>query len=234
VAGSAVDPSASAALVSALPNDTFAQVCGRGGLVVEMRQQPGAAIWRGHPWGTGWCGGGERSALERLLQQMHPPELTVPAEIGLPPTYEQRWAWGWHATTEAPPVQPGEEDVGWLVENSELADLLARAFPDAETPPGDPRAAAWFGARAGGVLIAAGAALRASPGAALLSSLTVDPSARRRGWGRALTAWFTRERLGGGAQVVGLGTYLKNMPARALYTRLGVRDVPYLGGARLD
>jgi ribosomal protein S18 acetylase RimI-like enzyme len=45
-----------------------------------------------------------------------------------------------------------------------------------------------------------------------------------------VTAWFVRERLANGAAVVGLGTYLANKPARALYDRLGFADVPYVGG----
>ena len=61
----------------------------------------------------------------------------------------------------------------------------------------------------------------------------MDPSARRRGWGSALTAWFVRDRLAAGVVVVGLGRYLGNEPARLLYGRLGFLDVPYVGGTRL-
>jgi ribosomal protein S18 acetylase RimI-like enzyme len=82
------------------------------------------------------------------------------------------------------------------------------------------------------VLVSAAAMLRTAPEAALLSSLAVDVAARRSGWGSALTAWFVRDRLAHGARVVGLGTYLGNQPARALYAHLGFRDVPYVGGTR--
>ena len=62
VGGEAAD-----ALVDALPEDTFAQVCGRGRLVVEARLLVGAglgvaALWRGNPWGSNWSGGGEPAA----------------------------------------------------------------------------------------------------------------------------------------------------------------------------
>jgi GNAT superfamily N-acetyltransferase len=226
------DPAAGAALVAALPDDTFAELCGRGGLVVEARITDGAALWRGHPWGTGWTGGGSRTALARLLDELRPAEVNVPAALGLPRPYQQAWGWGWHSLSQPPPVHPGEDAVDWLSDDEELRALVARAFPDAETPPGDPRVAGWFGAREHGRLVAAAAALRVGPEAALLSSLTVDPVARRRGWGSALTAWFSRVRLAEGARVVGLGTYLENAPARALYVQLGMRDVPYVGGVR--
>ncbi len=232
----------SAALVAALPDDTFAQVCGRGELVVEYAGVPGAALWRGHPWGSGWVGGGSSAALAALVADVAPDELTVPVSLGLPAGYEQGWGWGWHAVRAAPPVQPGEEHVAWLAEGEELRSLVARAFPDAETPPGDDRVAGWFGARVDGRLVAAAAALGlglqrdqqggAGPagGAALLSSLTVDREARRRGWARAVTAWFVRERLTRGTAVIGLGTYLANEPARALYRSLGFAEVRYIGG----
>jgi ribosomal protein S18 acetylase RimI-like enzyme len=228
------DPAAGERLTAALPRDTFAQVCGRGGLVLEVRVGAGAALWRGHPWGTGWTGGGEPLALGELVEAVRPTDLNVPAGSGLPTGYSPAWGWGWHAATAPPPVYPGEASVGWLADDAELRELVARAFPDAETPPGDPRVARWFGARIDGRLIAAAAALRTEPGAAVLSSLTVDPQARRSGWGGAVTAWFARERLSHGAGVVGLGTYLANTAARALYTRVGFVDVPYVGGSRDD
>jgi ribosomal protein S18 acetylase RimI-like enzyme len=228
------DPAAGDRLTVALPRDTFAQVCGRGGLVLEVHVGSGAALWRGHPWGTGWTGGGEPNALGELVAAVRPTDISVPAASGLPTGYHPAWGWGWHATTAPPPVHPGERAVGWLADDAELWDLVARAFPDAETPPGDPRVARWFGARVDGGLIAAAAALRTEPGAALLSSLTVDQHVRRNGWGGAVTAWFARERLSHGAAVVGLGTYLANTAARALYARVGFEDVPYVGGSRDD
>jgi ribosomal protein S18 acetylase RimI-like enzyme len=242
----------SAALVEALPDDTFAQVCGRGELVLELRTTPGAALWRGSPWGSGWVGGGDAAALGDLIAEVRPDELTVPASLGVPVGYARGWGWGWHAITTAPQQQPGEHLTQWLPDGDrELADLVERAFPDAETPPNDPRVAGWFGARVDGRLVAAAASLTLglapsqqrgpvagnpagtvgpAGGAALLSSLTVDPAARRSGWARAVTAWFVRERFARGAAVVGLGTYLSNEPARALYDRLGFVEVPYIGG----
>jgi ribosomal protein S18 acetylase RimI-like enzyme len=224
------EPELGAALAAALPDDTFALLCGLGGLVLELRLGEDAALWRGHPWGDGWSGGGSRAGLERLVAEVAPAEITVPAGVGLAEGYARGWGWGWHATTAPPPVQPGEAAVGWVPADDELTGLVERGFPHAETPPGDPRVERWFGARADGVLVAAAAALRLAPGAALLSSLTVDPAIRREGWGRAVTGWFVRDRLAAGAVVVGLGTYLGNDPARRLYRRLGLADVPYVGG----
>jgi ribosomal protein S18 acetylase RimI-like enzyme len=222
-------------LAAALPTDTFAQVCGLGGLVVEAHVGEAAALWRGHPWGSGWIGGGDRAELFQLIKEREPEELTVPETIGLPDGYRRGWGWGWHALWSPSAHQPGEERVAWLDEaDPELVDLIARAFPDAETPPGDPRVSRWFGARQDGRLVACAAELRMRPAAALLSSLTVDPVVRRRGWAAAVTAWFARERFAAGARVVALGTYLGNAPARALYARLGFLDVPYLGAVRED
>ena len=253
-----VGAEAADALVDALPEDTFAQVCGRGRLVVEARLLAGAglggaALWRGNPWGSNWSGGGEPAALARLTEDVQPESLSVPASVGLPPGLERGWGWGWHAALRPPDRQPGEESVGWLGDDddAELRALVAHAFPDAETPPDDPRIARWFGARRDGRLVAAAAELRTAPEAALLSSLTVDPAVRREGWGSAVTAWFARIRLDGsghgggqdgsgpdgighdgGARVVGLGTYLGNARARALYARLGFLEVDYVGGSR--
>lgn len=222
-----------ARLAAALPGDTFAQVCGLGGLAHDVVVGDGAALWRGSPWGDSWVGGGTPDALAALVEQVRPPDLTAPASVGLPAGYRSGWGWGWHATRTAPPHQPGEESVGRLAsDDPDLADLVARAFPDAETPPGDPRIAWWFGARREGRLVSAAAALRLADGAAVLSSLTVDPDVRRAGWARAVTSWFVRDQLAAGASVVGLGTYLTNEPARALYLRLGFADVPYAGGVR--
>jgi GNAT superfamily N-acetyltransferase len=227
------DPTAGRELAEVLPDDTFAQVCGRGGLVVETRAARNAALWRGHPWGSGWTGGGDAEVLRALLEEHRPPELSVPQCLGVPPGYRRGWGWGWHALRLAPPVQPGEEQIDWLPEGDpNLVDLITRAFPDAETPPGDPRIRRWFGSRDGARLVACAAELRTGPHVALLSSLTVDPSVRRRGWGAAVTAWFVRERLTAGAQVVGLGRDVENAGARALYERLGFSDVPYVGVVR--
>lgn len=226
------DPGRELALV--LPADTFAQVCGRGGLVVEARLADAAAFWRGSPWGTGWTGGGDRAQLQELADDLRPAEITVPASLGLPRGYRNAWGWGWHASTTAPPPQPGEDAVDWRPEDARLRDLVGAAFPDAETPPGDPRVARWFGAVVDGRLPAAAAELRIDPAVAMLSSLAVDPTARRAGWGAAVTAWFVRRRLAEGAAVVGLGTYLTNAGARRLYDRLGFADVPYVGGVRVD
>lgn len=235
VVGTGTGATAGSQVVAAAPDDTFAQVCGLGGLVVDAVVGERAVLWRGHPWGSGWIGGGERDELATLIERVAPDELTVPESLGLPDGYRRGWGWGWHALTTSPVVQPGEDRVDWLPDDDrELADLVARAFPDAETPPGDPRVARWFGARSGGRLVSCAAELRMAPAAALLSSLTVDPAARRSGWGAAVTAWFARQRFATGAQVVALGTYLTNAPARALYGRLGFADVPYLGAVRAD
>jgi GNAT superfamily N-acetyltransferase len=227
---------AAEALIAALPDDTFAELCGRGRLVLEARVVDGAALWRGHPWGSDWSGGGDPAALARLTDAVQPETLTVPGALGLPPGYDRGWGWGWHALRRPPQRQPGEDAVRWLDDDgptsAELRSLVARAFPDAETPPGDPRVARWFGARSEGRLVAVAAELRTAPGTALLSSLTVDPAARRAGWGSAVTTWFARTRLDDGVRVVGLGRYLTNTRARALYDRLGFLDVEYVGGTR--
>jgi ribosomal protein S18 acetylase RimI-like enzyme len=227
-------PEAAEALVDALPDDTFAQLCGLAGLATDVRVLDGAALWQGQPWGSGWTGGGDPGVLARVVAVVQPETITVPETVGLPPGYEQGWGWGWHALRHPPARQPGEDAVDWVADDEELRALVATAFPDAETPPGDPRVARWFGARTQGRLVAAAAELRTGREAALLSSLTVDPAVRREGWGSAVTTWFARARFDAGAQVVGLGRYSTNTRARALYNRLGFLDIPYVGGTRTE
>jgi GNAT superfamily N-acetyltransferase/protein tyrosine phosphatase (PTP) superfamily phosphohydrolase (DUF442 family) len=105
----------------------------------------------------------------------------------------------------------------------EAALLGVDRFPPLERTPADIAAStdvhfgAWDDARLLGVI----SLERRSAGEALISSLTVEPSAQRRGVGRALVA-VAAARAGYARLAVSTGT--RNLPALALYRQLGFEE----------
>lgn len=134
------------------------------------------------------------------------------------------WVWWW---TDTPPTPaPGEHQVEELsaAHHDELAALLAVANPDASSAADDARVRTWGAIREGGRLVACGADRPYAHGVAHLASIATRPEARGRGLGTAVTAWLTRRRfIEDEAAVVTLGMYANNLPAAAVYTRLGFR-----------
>lgn len=55
----------------------------------------------------------------------------------------------------------------------------------------------------------------------VLHTLTVDPSAARRGYGRQFVAFYERYALDNGCRVLRIDTNARNAVARAMYARLG-------------
>jgi ribosomal protein S18 acetylase RimI-like enzyme len=167
--------------------------------------------------------------LAELLAELPPRQrLTVPrgsaallpAWVGLegPGDWDFRWL------DVAPPVQPGERLVEHDVDDAAVAALLDVASPEASAVPGDPAVRAWWGVPgAGGRLLACVADTSAATGVGHLSSIAVDPRARGRGLGRAVTAAASRALLDAGCDVVTLGLYADNAAAAALYDVLGFR-----------
>lgn len=152
----------------------------------------------------------------------------VRADLGLEPLP----GWDWLSADTEPPSQPGEGDVVRLdpqADGAAIRDCLRTANPGTEADPSGPHEAGWWGARSpdGELLGVIGASRR---GAAMpqqhtwhLHGLGVRPSARRQGWGRALTAAAVRDGLDAGAPWVSLGVWADNHAALAMYAALGFR-----------
>ena len=143
----------------------------------------------------------------------------LPAWVGL-----QGTDWDFRSLAAPPPVQPGEEHVVPVEDDAEVAALLAASSATASAQPGDARVARWVGVRDGGRLIACAADTTSATGVGHLSSIAVDPFARGRGLGRAVTAALTRRLFEDGCDIVTLGMYADNAAGRALYDALGFTD----------
>ena len=72
-----------------------------------------------------------------------------------------------------------------------------------------------------GELIACAAHAEHIPGVPILKSIATHPGRRGEGLGADITAAITRRAFAGGAEVVTLGMYADNAPARRVYERLG-------------
>jgi ribosomal protein S18 acetylase RimI-like enzyme len=162
-----------------------------------------------------------RVTLPRGTLELLPDALPGGAAIG----DGADWDWMW--TTDAPPVQPREDEVEVLPADAEhdrlVAELLDAASPRTSARPGDPQVRTWWGVRANGHLVACGANTEIVDGVPHLAGIAVLPSARGQGLGGAVSAAATRAVLAAGAPVCTLGMYADNGAARAVYARLGFR-----------
>jgi GNAT superfamily N-acetyltransferase len=176
-------------------------------------------------------GSGPSAAVAALLDRLMP-DLPATASFSLPRgsadglsahrridrlgDWELRWL------TAAPP--PPAPRIEWLPSDSaEVGALIDSAYPGAEARPGDPQVRGWAVIRgADGDLLAAGAD---TSGAATgrISAVMTAPAARGRGYGAAVTIALSRRMLIEFDLVI-LGLYLHNDPARRLYQRIGFRD----------
>jgi len=138
--------------------------------------------------------------------------------------------WDAMTTDAVPPEVPGEDDVVPLdprADGQAILACLAVANPGSTARPRADAEAGWWGVRGrAGLLGVIGATARAGrPGGSDLSwhlhGLGVRPSARRQGWGAALTVAAVRAGLTDGADWVSLGHYADNDDARRVYRRLG-------------
>ena len=143
----------------------------------------------------------------------------LPAWVGLDGTdWDFRWL------PAAPAVQPGERLVAPEADETALKTLLTAASPTASAEPGDDKVRRWFGIRDADVLLACAADTSSATGVGHLSSIAVDPAARGRGLGKAVTAALSRRLFEEGCDVVTLGMYADNAAGRAMYDALGFRD----------
>lgn len=135
------------------------------------------------------------------------------------------WEWMW--TSTRPRIMPGEEHLVPLDDVADVADAARiEGFGRAQNPrfegfPGTGHSEGWLAALdRDGALLACGAIQRLPSGVAHLGGIVVAVSARRRGFGRAISAALTRRAVATEG-VCTLGMYSDNAPARALYSSLG-------------
>jgi GNAT superfamily N-acetyltransferase len=183
--------------------------------------------------GTGADAGADAAALALAVAAEDGIDLgsvTLPRDADrlLRPSYllDPRNDWEWFATWAAPPLQPREDQVGWLDATRDavaIRDLL-RSSARHDVDPGDPHARRWCGVWApDGTLCAAAAHTENRRGVPVLASIATRGDVRGQGYGAAVTAWLTRQLLGEGSGWVTLGMYSDNDVARRLYLRLGYR-----------
>ena len=176
--------------------------------------------------------------LADLLPELPPRQrLTVPRGT---PAHLPAWVsmdgtdWDLRWLATPPPVQPGEDGVEDVDNDTEVSALLAASSPTASALPGDPAVRRWVGIRESGRLIACAADTSSATGVGHLSSIAVHPKARGRGLGATITAALTRQLMAAGCDVVTLGMYAGNTYGRAMYDRLGFADDhPFTSGPLL-
>lgn len=206
-------------------SSTWAGADGSLAWVLPSRRAPG----RGHVVVLGPADAGARlllGVLDEVGDDVGSVSVPQGAAALLRPTYELERAhdWEWYVATQAPPVQPGEELVGWLDDScaEEITRLLRTHSGRHDAEPGDREVRRWCGVRdASGSLVAVAAHTEYHRGVPFLASVATRTDARGRGLGAAVTAWITRRLLEEGSPVVTLGMYSDNAVARRIYLRLG-------------
>jgi ribosomal protein S18 acetylase RimI-like enzyme len=196
-----------------------------------------AVLWSGDsPLGRLGHGTGDPAGLDVALAHARAHGmLTGVARINLPRRTEiplgwvinEDWDYCWlPAPVAAVPMQPNQDAVRPEADAEAIVALLEVAFPDSMLRPGHPMVNGWYGARAGGVLVACAAdrSVRARDPDAIptgvLGAIAVHPDHRGHGWGAAVTAALANA-LTQRYELVGLGVTADNHPAQRLYARLG-------------
>ena len=223
-----------AEVVLATGHDAFARGSLRRPLVHGWVGE-GAVAWLGIDAyeGTPYLSAlGEPPAVAELIAELLtslPPRQRVTLPRGTP-AHLPAWVgldgtdWDFRWLPAPPPVQPGEELVAPEADETAVKALLAAASPTASAQPGDEAVRRWVGVRDGETLLACAADTSSTTGVGHLSSIAVDPAARGRGLGRAVTASLTRRLFDDGCDLVTLGMYADNAAGRAMYDALGYRD----------
>ncbi len=132
--------------------------------------------------------------------------------------------WDFRWLDAPPPVQPGEERVVPVDDDTAVKEPRAASSPTASAHPGDAAVRRWVGVLDGDELVACAADTSGSTGVGHLSSIAVRPDRRGSGLGKAVTAALTRQLFEDGCDVVTLGMYAVNGTGRRLYDALGYRD----------
>ncbi len=136
--------------------------------------------------------------------------------------------WDYYWTQAPPQTRTGEErvddlDISDPGAREDLDDLVRVSSPRASAQPGDQRVKRWMAIRdaSTGQLIACAAHAERLPGVPILKTIATHPERRGEGLGADVTAAITRRAFADGAEVVTLGMYADNAPARRVYERLG-------------
>ncbi len=237
------DPEALVALVAEqFDAHPWARICASPRVTFDEAWYDGTAVvWRsGHPWSVGpvlHALGPPAAAGAALAGHAQPGDEAVvarrthvdPATLGLGP--EHRWTL--RLRSAACPSQHGEDRVDWLSDDaptrSAIEHLLDLANPRPAVRPGAAIGGRWCGAYEDGMLVACAAETVLAWPRGHLSSLAVHPEMRRAGLGGAVTAWFVRQSLAGGAPEVLLAVDGGNDGADRLYDRLGFDAWPMSG-----
>lgn len=192
----------------------------------------GAVAWRTvEPEGPYFMTWGEPAQVALLVEDLLPElrdqtRVTVPrGTSALLPAWValEGTDWDFRWLGSPPPEQSGETTVV-DVTTEEVEAFLPGASPTASSLPGDPAVRRWVGVRGNAGLLACAADTSAATGVGHLSSIAVDPQARGKGLGAAVTARLMRELFAEGCDVVVLGMYADNTAGRALYDHLGMAD----------
>lgn len=196
---------------------------------VTTWQDGESLVWSGHApyagedWSVGAVGPSAGSLLDSVADKLPPnAHLSVPRDVVLGAVRHASYTdWELRWTYEAP--TPTEIDIDFVPGDfAEINALLDDAYPATEARPGDRDVRRWAVIRADGRLVACAAdASMADTGR--MSGIAVAPSARGRGLGVAITVRLTRALLEEFDLVV-LGLYVDNEPARRTYQRAGLTD----------
>lgn len=139
--------------------------------------------------------------------------------------HDERSEWDWMAIFDGDALIPPVIEVLDLGidRDEQIKEFLSIASPTASTQPGSPEVITWHGVVHEGDLLAVGAAIRWSSGAAVLASIATAPEARGQGLATQVTASLTRALFYAGEKRVSLGLYANNPPARRAYEKVGFR-----------
>lgn len=149
-------------------------------------------------------------------------EATAYDALPLPWRYPTQGHWHWMLTQAPPPPHPREHEVVEINDADTIDALLDAANPHSFARPGSRGVERWLGVPGPEGLLAVGALYRDASGAGHLRSVTTHPARTGQGLGTALSAALTRAALGP-AGTATLGVYVENVPALAVYDRLGYR-----------
>ena len=229
-----------AAVRSATGDDPFARGSA-GWRQLRGWRRPGVAAWCGYRPGhpdPGLAAVGEPGAVAALVDDLADRSLLPAGRLRAVLPYGSAGEFGrvavdgnrppadWdHLWTRAAPAeQPAEHRVRWLrsADAGAIDALLDEGNPDSHARPDSAHVRRWAGAfDEDGRLVACGADTAVDAATGNLSAITTHPLARGRGLGAAVTAFLTRAAFAEGADVVTLGLWSWNDPARRIYQRLG-------------
>jgi ribosomal protein S18 acetylase RimI-like enzyme len=231
-----------AAILDAVSHHPYARFI--AGMSSDMRgiavnadgAHPAVLWWGDSPLGRLGHGIGDPACLDVAVAQARDKgglngvvRINLPRRTEIPPGWviNEQWDYCWLPAPDATvPKQPHQDAVRPEADAEAIAALLDVAFPESMLRPGHPMVNEWYGARAGGVLVACAAdrSVRSPESDAVptgvLGAVAVHPDHRGHGWGAAVTAALASALTQRYAQV-GLGVTAHNRPAQRLYARLG-------------